>query len=542
MTLLAPVGMWFLLALPVIFILYIIQSRYRPLVVASLLLWKRMTRDLEAEASWRRPRWDVLLALQLLVALLAALALARPAILGGGNQHLVIVVDTSASMTARDVQPTRFAAARQQVADTVSAAAPDARISLVAAGARPRVVVEDGSPANVIAALDVLQTESTPGDMPSALRMAAGLAAPAAADGSQVVAITDGAFDLELPSQAVPVSFKLVGGSGQNLAVTEVTLRRPIDRADYLAGYARVVNFGSEVRSPSITIVADALAVDRSPLQVPAAGHADATFHVPATAQTISVVLSERDAMPADDRVDVLGYARWARKATIVSDAPSTWEHVLSVVPDLTTRTVRPQDFLPSDVAAGDIVLFDNVVPSELPKTPFILINPPDSSAMLSRTDTLLRQRRVDRFDSEDPLLRGLDIAPLNVQQIERAVTPAWAASSVDAEDTPLILHGRVEDQRVVIFTFDPNKSNLPHLAAFPLLMANTVDWLTPGREAVLHAGLGAETNIQPRSLADIASSSAAAPMPSLTEFWPWLVAAAGIFFLCEWVVAVRRG
>src|SRR5204863_309657 len=120
----------------VIFILYLIQSRYRPQVVASLMLWKRMARDLEAEASWRRPRWDLLLALQLLVALVAALALARPAILGGGGQRLVVVLDTSSSMAARDVQPTRFAAARQQVSDVVSAAAADARVSLVTAGAK----------------------------------------------------------------------------------------------------------------------------------------------------------------------------------------------------------------------------------------------------------------------------------------------------------------------------------------------------------------------------------------------------------------------
>jgi hypothetical protein len=72
--------------------------------------------------------------------------------------------------------------------------------------------------------------------------------------------------------------------------------------------------------------------------------------------------------------------------------------------------------------------------------------------------------------------------------------------------------------------------------------MANTVDWLTPGREAVLHAGLGAETNIQPRALADVSSSSAAAPMPSLSEIWPWLIAATSVFFLFEWAVAVRRG
>src|SRR5690242_4719736 len=125
MTFLAPVALWFLTALAVIFILYLIQSRYRPQVVASLLLWKRMARDLEAEASWRRPRWDWLLVLQLLVALCAALALARPAILGGGGQRLVVVLDASASMAARDVQPTRFAAARQQVVDAVNAAAAD---------------------------------------------------------------------------------------------------------------------------------------------------------------------------------------------------------------------------------------------------------------------------------------------------------------------------------------------------------------------------------------------------------------------------------
>src|SRR5882762_2291652 len=100
--------------------------------------------------------------------------------------------------------------------------------------------------------------------------------------------------------------------------------------------------------------------------------------------------------------------------------------------------------------------------------------------------DTFQRQRRAVVFDPEDPLLLGLDIAPLSVQQLERAAIPGWAAASVGAEDTPLIMHGRLGDQRAVMFAFDPNKSNLPHLAAFPLLMANAVDWLTPGREAVL--------------------------------------------------------
>jgi Ca-activated chloride channel homolog len=541
--LLAPVGLWSLVAVPAIFVLYLIQSRYRPHVVASLLLWKRMARDLEAEAAWRRPRWDLLLALQLVVALLAGLALARPAVLGGGGQRLVLVLDTNASMAARDVQPTRFAAARQQVLDIVNGAAPDTRVWLVTAGAEPRVALENASRASVSGALDGLQPEAGGGDLPTAVRIAAGLAAPEAGNGSQVVVVTDGAAPLDLPPQAVPVAFKLVGGGTQDLAVSDVSLRRPVESTDYyLAGFARVVNFGSEPRATSMTILADGLAVDRSPIQVDAGSHAEATFRVPAGAQSISVLLAERGALALDDRVDVAGYARSARRVTIVSDAPTTWEHVFAVVPNLTTRTVHRQDFPPADLGSDDIVLLDNMAPGEWHGSALILVDPPDGGSLLGRVDMLPRVRRAVSFDPHDPLLLGLDIAPLVVQQVQPAATPVWAAASVSAEDTPLIVHGRTGDQRAVIFTFDVNRSNLPHLAAFPLLMTNVVDWLTPGRAAVLHGGLGARSNIQPRSPADLPASASAFSVPALNDAWPWLLAAAGAVFLLEWAVAVRRG
>jgi VWA domain-containing protein/aerotolerance regulator-like protein len=536
-----PSGLWFLVALPVIFVLYLIQSRYRPQVVASLLLWKRMARDLEAEAAWRRPRWDLLLALQLLVALLAALALARPGALGGGDRRLAVVLDTSATMAARDVPPTRFAAARQQVADVVNGAAPGTRVSLVAAGAMPRVVVENGSPSSVVDALDELQPEADAGDLASAVRIAAGLAGLAGND-SQVVAVTDGASNLELPPQAVPVAFKLVGGGTQSLAVSDVSLRRPIESIDYLAGFARVVNFGPDPLSTTMTIVADGLAVDRSPIQVGAASHAEATFRVPANVEKLSVVLADREALAADDRVDMAGFASSARRVTIVSDAPATWEHVLSVVPNISTRSVRHETYSSADLSPDEVVLFDGVAPDDLPHAGLILVNPPETSPLLSRVDSLPRFRRAVSFDPEDPLLAGVDIAPLIVQQVVRATPPAWASAAVAAEDTPLILHGRFGDRRVVVFAFDPNKSNLPHMAAFPLLMANSVDWLVPGRQPVLQGGLGSKSNIQPRPLADLPASTSVAPAASIADLWPWFLAAAAVVFAFEWFVAVRRG
>jgi hypothetical protein len=445
-------------------------------------------------------------------------------------------------MAARDVQPTRLQAARQQVADVVNAASPDARISLVTAGVQPRVVVENGSPANVLGALDSLRAENDSGDLASAIRVAAGIAAPEAASGSQVIVVTDGAFNLELPSQAVPIAFKLTGGGIQNLAVSEVSLRHPVESGDYVAGFARVVNFGTDPRSTTLTILADGLPVDRSPIDLPAAGHSEATFRVPPAARTVSVVLSAQQVLAMDDRVDVVGYSHWTRRVTIVSDAPAQWERVLSVVPNVITRSLRVAEYPPADAAPDDVLLFDNVQPDDTPKADVILVNPPDGSSLLARVDNLPRQRRAVMFDPEDPLLLGVDIAPLNIQQLKRAVTPAWAAASVAAEDTPLIMHGRLGDQRAVIFAFDPNKSNLPHLAAFPLLMANAIDWLTPGREAVLRGGLGPKTNINPRPIADIAAAAKGVPASLQSEIWPWLVAAALVLFGAEWAVAIRRG
>jgi Ca-activated chloride channel family protein len=516
--------------------------------VASLLLWKHMARDLEAEAAWRRPRWDLVLALQLLVALAVAIALARPAIAGGGHPELAIVLDTSASMGSRDVQPSRLAVARQTVEDTVNSAAPNTRISLVTAGLEPQVQVENGTAANVLDALSAIQqAEPDSGDLLTAVRVAAGIVAPDAASQppSQVVVVTDGAFNLSLPPQPVPVAFRLVGGGGQGLAVSEVSLRRPVEGGDFLAGFARVANGRADPQTTTLAILADGVLVDRAPLQVEPGSKAEATFHVPSTAQTLSIGLTERGALPAADRVDLAGYARWARRVTIVSDTPTSWEHVLSVVPNTTTRSMRPADYSAGDSSADDIYLFDNVIPSSLPAASgLILVNPPDTStSILTRADTLPRQRRAVSFDASDPLLVGVDIAPLSVQQLERATTPSWAAASVAAEDTPLILHGRMGDQRAVIFTFDPNKSNLPHLAAFPQLMANAVDWLTPGRQAIVEGGLGARANILPRPQPDVAAASSATPPASVPqEIWPWLIGAGLVFFALEWFAAVRRG
>ncbi len=75
--------------------------------VAGLWLWQKALRKGQA-----RRRFDLRLFLLLLAALLGALALAEPRVLLNRPGALVVVLDTSASMAATDVSPSRLEQAK----------------------------------------------------------------------------------------------------------------------------------------------------------------------------------------------------------------------------------------------------------------------------------------------------------------------------------------------------------------------------------------------------------------------------------------------
>ena len=74
MSLLAPLGLIGLLALPVIVALWMLKLRRPEREVSSTFLWQHLVRDVEANSPWQRLRRSLLLLLQLLCALLLVAA------------------------------------------------------------------------------------------------------------------------------------------------------------------------------------------------------------------------------------------------------------------------------------------------------------------------------------------------------------------------------------------------------------------------------------------------------------------------------------
>ncbi len=228
MGMLAPLALAGLLFLPAVVAMYLLKLRRDEAPVPSTLLWQRLVADVEANAPWQRLRRSLLLLLQLLlVAILAILAarpfVERPAGLAG---DIVVVIDTSASMQATDVAPSRLAAAKAAAVEALRDLPAGGKVSVIAAGRTARVVANGTTDiGHVRQAIAGIEATSDVGDLGDALRLASALAARSG--DAEILVATDAAL-ANPPAGTVdaPVRVLRVGRDQDNQAIVALAVGR----------------------------------------------------------------------------------------------------------------------------------------------------------------------------------------------------------------------------------------------------------------------------------------------------------------------------
>lgn len=137
-----PIGLLGLLALPAILAVHLFRRRFRPRTVSALFLWAAVGADPAAGRRREPLRRSASLLLELLAALLLALALAGPRWGGAGQQpHIVAIVDGTASMGALDSSgDSGLAKAKKALAAAVGRLPGNARVTLIRTGPNPEVI------------------------------------------------------------------------------------------------------------------------------------------------------------------------------------------------------------------------------------------------------------------------------------------------------------------------------------------------------------------------------------------------------------------
>ena len=438
----APLFLWALMALPVVVALHFVRSRRRRQDVSALFLWRRARTAAQRRRRFS-PTW--LLLAQLLFVTLAAVGLARPQLGGRSLPDRVLVIDASASMTARDTDGVRLEKARTLARSLLTGTG---RVAVVRAGLDARVVAPLSSDrAAARSAIDALVA----GDRRADLARAVGVA-QAVDPGAEVHVLSD-----ELGPGGSGVTSHDVAGDGLNVGIStfDVGLQQ---------AYVGIVSNATRPVQVQLDLLRDGQAVAGSQVLVPAGGVGSATFPL----EDAQGVLEARITPPAGDAMalDDVAYAG-TRNLVAVVDVPSEpVVKALAAVPGVTVRSSPAAVSIPADLRVLTRASADGLDPGA-----YILFAPAADTPVF---------HTVREWDRAAPLLRFVDLRDVVIGLAQdRAVWPdderGWDVLARTADLEPVLRVRTAGPVRVLQAAFHPSQTDLVLRPAFPALIANFV-------------------------------------------------------------------
>jgi len=500
MRLLSPAALWWLSLGAVIIFFYLLKLKRKRRVVSSTLLWQRTLEEMEANAPFKKLRRSLLLLLQLAALAALVFSLARPLVttraLASGST--VIIIDSTASMSARDEEGrSRLERAKSIAREMIEGLEGDDRAAIIDSSSRVAVrsPMTSDRAALATAIEDVRETE-TPGDLTDALRLAtqiakserdAGIVIIGDGGGSPVVAASDSSAGTVAQGPAQQVRFVRVGQRSDNVGIIAMNWRPAGGRRPEL--FASVANFSDRDRDVGLEIRIEGKLVDSRSASIKAGERAGVVFDaLPLAGGLVELKLGIDDDLAADN----LAYANLpdARplRVGVSGDNPFLMQ-ALAVNPDFDARRIgsgAPSEF--------DCLLIEGAVPPGVIESgrPLLAINPSDVAGLWETTGQR-EALEIASIDRSHPINSFLSYSDLHVESAPSLSAAPWLRPVASAASGGLIWAGDDGTRRSVLIGFDLSKSDLPLKIEFPLLLANSINWLagrnTSADERAVRAG-----------------------------------------------------
>ena len=489
---------WLLLSAPIIFF-YLLKLKRKRRVVPSVLLWQRALEEIEANAPFRRLRRSLLLILQLAALTALVFALARPLIttraLASGST--VIVLDSTASMSAGDQDGlTRLERARDLAREMVEGLSATDRAAIIESSSR--VVVRSAltsDRAQLLRAIDDVRETDSAGSLADALRLAEQIAR--AEHDASIVVISDGGgspppSEAAGSSSAVPgmkLRFVRVGLRADNAGIVSMNAR-PLQGGIQQELFAAIANFGMRDREIGVELRIDGRLVDARSTKLAANSRGTLIYDsLPPGGGLAELKLDVVDDLASDNVAFAQVPDSRKLRVGVTGDNPFLAQ-ALAVNPELDARRINQGTAL----ADLDCIVIDGSAGPGVfeSRRPLLVINPPDSTG-LWRTIGAMEKPDVSSVNRAHPVNDFLSYADLHIESVMKRETASWLKPIVGSGSDGLIWAGDDGHRRAVLIGFDLAQSDLPLKVEFPLLLANSISWLSKRdseqSERVIRAG-----------------------------------------------------
>ncbi|MGO4786601.1 VWA domain-containing protein [Paenibacillus sp. 2KB_20] len=505
-------SLWFGLTLPAIVLMYMFKRKYVDTTVPSHLLWERVLRNLEANRPWQKLQNRLLLWLQLLAAALMVFALMQPfmQVSGGGSAHVVIVADTSGSMSAQ-IQPSaegeatsRLQMMQERIKEYVKDQGRRSEITLLSVGASPTTLVSHESDR---AAIDKVVDGLRPYYGQASYRETLSLASALTREerDAEVVIFTDSYWkqDTAPITFQVPVSVEKVQGElPLNVSIDQFGIS-PMGEAGSSYGAVAVLSTNAkEAMSTEVNLYGDEQLLASKVLNLTPGKKLTESFVDLPFAEVYRLELSQDDGYAADNYSFAFGLGHGSSRVLLLTSGNLFLEKALQLSGAEVTRVAwdgsedktgedpgtdqntdkgTASDVPPVPNGEFDLLVVDGSMPegfkqgkwAELAaKTPLWTIGGEGTKVGSQGGRAVLAKHPVTAYVT----LSGVYFGTL----VDQA--PAWGEPVAKLGDQPIVYAGSENGRPRLSFNFLLQDSDLPLSPEFPVMVSNALEWMTSGK------------------------------------------------------------
>lgn len=497
MQFLAPFALVFLLTIPVIILFYLLKQKKQQQMVSSTLLWQNALADTISQTPWQKLRRNLLLFIQLLLALLLVMALTRPFLVRDqqAGASFILLVDTSTSMLTKEEGGTRMELAKAEAEKLIKAQSSGTKFTLIGVGPVPEILSNQGDRQEVLNKLDVIQPGYQEGNLDNTLSLVSALLEKGTM--APVIFYSDGGAILpEGPVGVKEFQYRGIGTREDNMAIGAFSWR---DGPDGPVAMTRIDNYGAKEQEVSVNLLSEGKMLDVQAVKVEPGKPGYLFWPVPQQTSYLEARLEENDALDIDNTAWLVLHKDDLSKVLLVTEGNSFLEQVLKLNPLLEVHKVKPEDY-PSVKDKCDLYVFDGFWPEKPPEGQLLVFNPPASSGLIGESEGSVTEQLQPV--PEQPLLDHVSWSDVHVATSKDVKLPTDGQALLKSGERTMLAIGKVERARAAILGFDLHQSDLPLRAAFPILIQNLTNWLLPGvnsTETQVKIGTPWELRVRPQ-------------------------------------------
>jgi aerotolerance regulator-like protein/VWA domain-containing protein len=461
-------ALWLLtLAIPLI-LLYLLKRRRRDVVVPSTVLWKQALEDIRADTPFQKLKSSLLLLLQLLILVLITAILSGPHLVSSASlsRQRILVLDCSASMKATDVEPSRFAIAKQQLLKALDDIPASDSVLLLAFSSETTIVQQNTNDiSQVRSKLNSLEAEDVPGDWSQLTK----ILEPLLRNSPPPLVMIASDFANVPPNLLKPISFDpiIAGIKGDNVGIMRV-VSKPLPGSDKIQVLLyQIKNFSKKSTTSTLTLFANDSVMDSFEVKLGPGETLERTTEL-SVDQTMKVRIEKKpgDVFTLDDDYVLIVKPVHPSSVKLQYENPFL-RKALVVLPSIKI----------SDEGSLPIMKIKSIDEAEQSGIYFL------SSKSAGTTAPV-------RWNDGHPVLRFVDVGAWQIQNATPMTPPVGAESLVEIS-SGTIAYALEDKGRKIVLGFALEDSNLPLLAGFPVFLQNAIQWIDEDKEKPLPSVTG---------------------------------------------------